>query len=126
MNTLRIGILPYEEMKTRTIAIARGDLKPSHNEPKIFLSSLKSLANVLSEQNQELLRIIREHHPESISDLEKLTGRKSSNLSRTLHTMEKYGLVRLESNTAGNKRLNGRMPIKPVVIVDSIDLRMSI
>jgi predicted transcriptional regulator len=36
---------------------------------------VKSLARVLSEENQALLQVIREHNPESISELERLTGR---------------------------------------------------
>jgi len=58
MNALKVGIIPYEEMKVRTIAIARGELKPSHDEPKVFFNSLKSLANVLSEENKQLLRLL--------------------------------------------------------------------
>jgi predicted transcriptional regulator len=126
MNVLKVGILSYEEMKARTIAIARGEFMPSQDEPKVFFTSLKSLANVLSEDNKLLLRMIKEHQPESISDLEKLTGRKTSNLCRTLHTMEKYGIVRLERNDAVSKRMSGRMPIKPIVIADSIDLKMTL
>jgi predicted transcriptional regulator len=79
MNVLKVGILSYEDMKARTIAIARGEFMPSQDEPKVFFTSLKSLANVLSEDNKLLLRMIKEHQPESISDLEKLTGRKTSN-----------------------------------------------
>jgi len=76
VTTVKIGIIPYEDMKARTLAIARGHLKPEQDEPRLFFNSLKSLVNVLSDQNKELLRIIREHQPESISDLERLTGRK--------------------------------------------------
>lgn len=32
----------------------------------------------------------------SITELETLTGRKKSNLSRTLKTLERYGIVRLK------------------------------
>ena len=39
---------------------------------------------------------IHDSKPQSISDLELTTGRKASNLSRTLRTMANYGLVRLE------------------------------
>jgi predicted transcriptional regulator len=58
MSALKIGIISYEEMKARTIAIARGELKLSPDEPKIFFNSLKSLADVLSEENKQLLRLL--------------------------------------------------------------------
>ena len=34
MKTLRIGILPYEEMKARTLAIARGELRARQRRSK--------------------------------------------------------------------------------------------
>jgi predicted transcriptional regulator len=50
---------------------------------------------VLSTKNQKLLRTIIDKKPDSISTLGKLTGRNVSNLSRTLKTMERYGLVKM-------------------------------
>jgi predicted transcriptional regulator len=67
-KVLKVGIMPYREMKARTLAIARGQYKPRPDEPKVWFASLKSLASVLSEQNQALLQTIRERNPESIPD----------------------------------------------------------
>ena len=53
------------------------------------------MAQVLSNENQELLRIINERDPKSLKELELLSGRKRSNLSRTLKTMSRYGIVDL-------------------------------
>ena len=39
--------------------------------------------------------MIIEHKPGSLSELEKLSHRKKSNLSRTLKTLERYGIVEL-------------------------------
>ena len=77
-------------------AIARGDYKPGPKEPKVWFTSMKSLAEVLSDDNRSLLHVIMETRPESISALAEITGRKSSNLSRTLKTMSNYGLVELK------------------------------
>jgi len=52
---------------------------------------------VLSDQNRSLLRLILEKQPKSIHELAKASGRATSNLSRTLRTMERYGLVELEA-----------------------------
>ena len=35
MKTLKVGIASYEQMKARTLAIARGDLKPKAGDPKV-------------------------------------------------------------------------------------------
>ncbi len=102
MKILRIGIASYEEMKERTMAIARGELKPGDDEPKLWFTSIESLARVLSDKNLTLLNLIIKQQPESIAELEVLSGRAKSNLSRTLKTMERFGLVELvrgEGNT---------------------------
>lgn len=66
------------------LAIAKGEYKPSRNEPKIWFTSMKSLSEVLSDENRALLNVIRDKQPDSITSLATLTGRKTSNLSRTL------------------------------------------
>jgi predicted transcriptional regulator len=56
---------------------------------------MKSLSEVLSDNNLRLLQLIEEHHPETLKELAELSGRQTSNLSRTLRTMERYGIVEL-------------------------------
>jgi predicted transcriptional regulator len=94
-KVLKIGILSREDYKKRTIAIARGKYKPKKGEPKVWFESINSMAQVLSSENQKLLRVIKEKNPTSLKELEITTGRKSSNLSRTLKTMLRYGIVDL-------------------------------
>ncbi|MEQ9548894.1 HVO_A0114 family putative DNA-binding protein [Coleofasciculus sp. G2-EDA-02] len=94
-KVMKIGIISREYYIKRTIAIAKGEYKPQKDEPKVWFESMKSLAQVLSNENQDLLRIIINHEPRSISELEELTHRKKSNLSRTLKTLERYGIVEL-------------------------------
>jgi len=97
-KTLTIGISSYADMKERTLRIARGELKPRPTDPKIWFPSLESLAKVLSESNRALLALIDERRPRSLQELSNLSGRAPSNLSRTLKTMSKYGLVELEEH----------------------------
>lgn len=105
-KALRVGIMSREQYKARTLAIARGQYRPKRGEPKVWFESLQSMAQVLSTENQELLRIIVERKPESIQDLEIATGRRSSNLSRTLKTLARYGIVELSKEERA---------VKPVV-----------
>ena len=96
MTTLKVGIASYEQYKRRTMAIARGEYRRMPSEPKVWFSSIESFAKVLSERNRELLRVIAATEPQSLNELAERTGRAKSNLSRTLKTMERYGLVRFE------------------------------
>ncbi len=96
MKTLRVGIASREGYRNRTIAIAKGEYVPSRDEPKVWFESVGTLSQVLSEQNRDLLGLILQTHPRSLSELAERSGRATSNLSRTLRKMEQYGLVRLE------------------------------
>ena len=67
MTTLNIGIASYDQMKTRTLAIARGERKVGKEEPKVWFTSIESLAKILSERNRELLLIIAREGPDSLT-----------------------------------------------------------
>jgi predicted transcriptional regulator len=117
---VKVGVMPLEDFKKRTIAIARGQYKPKKDEPKIWFRSMKSLAHVLSEENQELLKLIVEMHPQSIKELEGATGRSANNLLRTLRMIENYGFVKLKE---GQSR-RGRAPLVPEVIYSSAEIEV--
>jgi len=95
MKTIRVGIMSVKQYRQRTIDIAKGIYKPKDDEPKVWFESVKSMAQILSNENQNLLQIILDHNPKSLKELEELTGRAKSNLSRTLKTLERYGIVEL-------------------------------
>ena len=95
MKIMNVGILSRESYKKRTIAIAKGEYKPNLNEPKVWFESIKSLSQILSNENQELLKLIIKHKPKSLTELEEISHRKKSNLSRTLKTLENYGIISL-------------------------------
>ena len=90
---LKIGIISRDDYKKRTIA--RGEYKPRKDEPKVWFESVQSMAQVLSSENQKLLRTIKEQNPSSLKELALASGRNRSNLSRTLNTMSRYGIVDL-------------------------------
>jgi len=99
MKEMNVGIISREEYVKRTIAIAKGAYKPKPNEPKVWFESVKSLSQVLSNENQALLKLIIEKKPQSLAELEKISHRKKSNLSRTLKTLENYGIVSLSKES---------------------------
>lgn len=106
MKAIVIGIMPQDKIRERVLAVARGEYKPKPSEPRIWFTSMRSLAEVLSDENRALLRVIKETSPPSISSLAQATGRKPSNLSRTLKTMSNYGIVEMR---------NERNQVRPVV-----------
>src|SRR5271154_841182 len=116
MKTLRVGIATYEEMKALTMAIARGQRKLTPHEPRVWFPSTESFAKVLSAANRDLLRVIAEKAPGSLERLAQLTGRRKSNLSRTLKTMANYGLVHLDRGARGR--------IAAKVVHDRIELEL--
>jgi predicted transcriptional regulator len=118
MTTLKIGIATADEMKARTLAIARGELKPAGDDPKIWFTSPESFAKVLSNKNRELLNLIAATRPASLQELADRTGRKPGNLSRTLKTMERYGFVRLRRGERGR--------LKPEVPYSKISLTLAL
>lgn len=119
-QTVKIGITSYANIKARTIAIAKGEYKPRPDEPKVWITSFKSLASALNEENQALLKVIRERHPASIAELAEITGRKTSNLSRTLKTLERCGIVSL-NEVRDRKQQRGRAAVKPEVLGERFD-----
>ena len=77
MKTLKIGIAGYDQMKACTIAIARGQHKPTKREPKVWFTSVESFAKVLSQRNRELLALIAGEKPDSLTELATLAGETS-------------------------------------------------
>jgi predicted transcriptional regulator len=100
-DTLRIGIAPREEMRARTLAVARGEVRVRPDDPRVWFTSIESLAQILSEPNRALLDTIRRARPGSLAELAELSGRQPGNLSRTLRTMAKYRLVDLARGPRG-------------------------
>jgi len=116
MTTLKVGIADYEEMKARTMRIARGEEKPAPDDPKVWFTSTESFAQILSSGNRELLRVIHDQAPGSLDELSRITGRTIPSLSRTLKTMATYGLVRMEPG-------HGRRVV-PKVLHDRVALEL--
>ena len=115
---LRVGIAPREAIKRYMIDVVAGRRRRAPEDPKIWFTSIESFAKVLSVKNQKLLALIADRQPDSIDALAAASGRAKSNLSRSLRTMERYGLVQLE-------RGKGRK-LKPVVKFHGVELRLKL
>ena len=59
MKIFKVGIASQEKIRERMLAIAKGEYKPKLSDPKIWFTSMRSLSNVLSNENRALLDGIR-------------------------------------------------------------------
>jgi predicted transcriptional regulator len=118
MDTLKVGIMSFDDYKKRTLDIAKGKYKPKKDEPKVWFQSIEAFSQVLSTKNQALLITIAKTKPRSMSELALKTDRHLSNLSRTLKTMEGYGIVYFE-------RKPGR-EIAPRVHYSNVELELQL
>ena len=115
MNKLKVGIMPRRQFQRRMLDIAAGKIEAERDAPKVWFSSIQSLSEVLNENNVRLLQLIREHQPATLSELATLSGQKASSLSRTLKTMEKYGIVEL--------RKYDRRKVRPIAKATEFDIQ---
>ena len=74
----------------------------------------------VSQRNRELLTLIAREQATSLTELAELSGRKKSNLSRTLKAMSQYGFVELQEGRRGT--LVPRVPYDQVSV--DVSLRM--
>jgi predicted transcriptional regulator len=68
-RTAKVGIMPEADFRNRMLAAARGERTRAKGEPKIWFSSMRSLADVLNDKNRELICLIAEKPPMSGADL---------------------------------------------------------
>jgi predicted transcriptional regulator len=117
-KTLKIGIAPRQAIARYTRDVVAGRRRRSADDPDVWFTSVESFAKVMSDRNRGLLTLIAERRPESIDALAAASGRAKSNLSRTLATMARYGLVRLEKG-------EGRR-LRPVVTFERVELKLNL
>lgn len=77
------------ELREEMRSVARGEREVPPLPAAAMLSALSSPGNL------ELLRIINQEHPASVSHLVARTGRAQPNVSRSLQLLARHGLIRL-------------------------------
>lgn len=82
----------WAEFKNDLLAAAKGAPAPAH-AGGLIVESAEALMRLLTPENRELLRVIRDKQPESVAALARLTQRAEPNLARTLGKLEAAGLV---------------------------------
>lgn len=67
-RTLKIGIATREKQRERMRAIVKGEFKPKRGDPKVWFTSIESVAQVLSSNNMLLLNMIARSQPASLAE----------------------------------------------------------
>jgi predicted transcriptional regulator len=114
----RIGIATPAQMKARLLAGARGKPVVRRGDPKIWATSIDTILRLLSPENRQLLAIIRNDKPESVSALVEKTNRDQGNVSRAIGRLERFGLVRLVPTRGRQKR--------PEVTIDKLRIELDL
>jgi predicted transcriptional regulator len=117
-NMLKIGIISRQDYINRTLAIAKGRYKPKPDEPQVWFESLDSVAEVLSPENRELLKVIVEKGPNSLKTLSDLTGRKSQEVSKVLQRLARYGIVEFRRESRALKPIVKATEFQVVIAVN--------
>ena len=126
--TYKIGtigeFMRWTKQVVRDPAVAKGVPKRWFDSEEAALQSSASdvsaeaMVKLLSPENLAMLQVISRDKPKSMRRLAELTGRKESNLSRTLKKFEKAGLVKL---TPGPGRMR-----KPLLIASRVRLEIDL
>lgn len=76
-------------------AVTRGEKPAPADAATASFESGEALLRLLTPENRELLRIIRDEKPQPVAELSRRTKRAGPNLERTLDKLAAMGLVEL-------------------------------
>ena len=83
--------------------VARGEIAAPVDAASPSVESTEALIRLLTPDNRNLLRTIRDAKPQSVAELARLTNRAEPNVLRTLGKLEAFGL--LEMKTVDRRRV---------------------
>jgi predicted transcriptional regulator len=116
MTELKIGIMPGREYQQYILDVVSGKRRIDPAMPTMMFSNIESLTRLIF-ANLDLLELIAQQRPKTMAELSQLSGRRPSNLSRTLKSLELHGLISLEDSPAGRGK-------KPVLLVSSLNIQI--
>lgn len=92
MPETKLKVQSWAGFKSDLLTAAKGGATPA-GAGRLIVESAEALMRLLTPENRELLRIIRDEKPRSVAALARLTHRAEPNLARTLGKLEAAGLV---------------------------------
>tara|TARA_Y100000310_G_C20240469_1_gene604408 strand:+ start:117 stop:476 length:360 start_codon:yes stop_codon:yes gene_type:complete len=117
-----------KKTKTRQITLVdeKGTFKTlfkkfSGEKKHYDFEGLSALRNLLSNEKARILNVIKNKKPISIYNLAKILERDFKSVNDDVKLLEKFGFIDLISEKTGQ-----RERLKPVVVVDSINIEISV
>ncbi len=114
--------------KVRDITIVGNDgafssfFKKFYGEKKEYdFEGISALRKLLSNQKARLLHVIKNKKPDSVYRLGKILKRDLKSVNNDVKLLERFGFVDLISEKTGK-----RERLKPVIVVDSININLKI
>jgi predicted transcriptional regulator len=101
-----------EEMRS----VARGERPAPTDASRPSFNSVNALIRLLTPENRQLLALIRDRKPGSVSELVQMTGRAQPNLTRTLAKLEAAGFIKMK--LVGRRKAPSTTIKKIVVEID--------
>jgi predicted transcriptional regulator len=119
---IRIGIKTVPEaledfVKTGEV-IQRG--RNVRTEKGVYFESIEGFRRALTPKRLELLRLIKEKHPESLQELARFAHRDMKSIVTDINILESLDLVDLKRKSTGRKQST------PTVNYDQIDLQIAV
>ncbi len=84
-------------------------------------SGISALRQLLSDERARLLHITKTQQPTSLYNLAKLLGRDFKSVRQDVKLLEKFGFLELNTVRKGKREM-----LKPVLVVDSVNINISI
>ncbi len=111
MKTLEIQIKSREQADKEFAGVFNKALSGKKIPLKkgVYFTSLEAVRNLLTEKRLELLHLIRQHNPKSISEIAKISGRNFKNVHTDLKILQSYGLVEINVTKKVKKHLSQRI-----------------
>lgn len=109
----------WKDFNTAWETVARGERVKERGG--VYFTSLEAVRNFLTPKRLDLLHLIKEKHPKSLSDLARWTGRSFPSVFRDVETLTRHGLVKL--NKKGDSL---RSKVCPRVDYDELDLKIAV
>jgi predicted transcriptional regulator len=106
-------------------AVARNEKPAPADAATPSAESAEAVIRLLTPENRDLLRTIRDAKPQSVAELARLTGRAEPNLLRTLGKLEAFGLLEMrmvERRRVPTVRVGKlHVEIDPYIMADKIE-----
>lgn len=122
---MKMKIQSVADLEAEMRAVARGEKPAPADAAAPSIESAEALLRVLTRDNRELLKTLRDQRPQSVAELAKLTGRAQPNLLRTLAKLEAFGLINFK--TVKRRKVpvptvhRLRLEINPYAMADHIE-----